>query len=331
MLHFSRAAVRNSERATQIERDKENIMKIGTGLLAQLERCGLSAKLAEQHAEVSEDARDSRLTRIEIARAYAAKDEAQVLNAHAALGWLTAQPGEVVSVGTPLDLIDEETGEVLVSGRPGAVLATPDLILVVSWLVEVCYQPDPIEPDDDLGLLAMGLAACGGRPFQVAHVALKNGDVFPRRSRVFDPAEHPSLLARIKSAASRPRIACPGSWCGSCRQRVYCGAWIARAQAALTVFVDGGEPTSLEITNENSGALATRIKDVEKASELAKEQLKAFVRHGGRCVVDGKEYYLGQREGRKTVDVKALEADGIAEKYVKQGEPFEMPGWRKVR
>jgi hypothetical protein len=312
-------------------------MKVGSGLLKQLERCGLSAKLADEHVEAGEDKHGFRNVKTEIARAWASQTMATLPESHAALAWLTSLRGSIEHVGEPLDLVDHDTGEVLVSGRPGAVVtsAHPDVeVLVVTW--QHADQFDAPEPEDDLGLLAMGLAASGGLPFRVATVALRGDEAFPRRSQVFPPAEHQALLARIRAAVSRPRIACPGDWCGSCRQSVYCPAWLARAKVALTVFAaemqpgDAGADT-LEITNENAGALAVRLKMVKAAHDLASEQLKHFVRHGGRCVVDGKEYYLGQRDGRETANVAALKADGLGEKYVKKGEPYEMPGWRKVR
>jgi len=214
-------------------------------------------------------------------------------------------------------------GEVLVSGRPGAVLDEPNT--VVAWK---CGDPRGIgEPEDDLGLIAMGLACFGGEPFQTAYVAFQGPEAFPRRSPVFEPAQHVGLMARIKAAAGRPPVAGPGDWCGACRQRLYCPAWKARTELALTVLPV--EAKSLDITNENAPALWMRIKAVEEACDLAKDQLKSFVRAGGRLEVDGKEYYLGQSDGREPADVKALKAAGLVE-YIIKGAPFERAGWRKI-
>jgi hypothetical protein len=310
-------------------------MKTGSGLLAQLERCGLSAKLADDHVEISEDASGSRKTRREITRAFHARDHAQLQEANTALRWLTSEPGDLFKVGEAVDLIDHETGEVLVTGKPGAVLAMPGL--VVAW--KMGDQFDAPEPEDDLGLIAMGLAALPGQAFRVAYVTLKGDEVFPRRSPVFEVDTHAALFDRIKTAVSQPRVACPGDWCGSCRQNIHCPSWKARSTLAMTVFtketkVSGDEepkdmviPT-LEITDENAGELALRIRAIEKACELAIEQLKAFVRRGGRCSANGKEYAAGSCDGRKTADVKALEADGLT-KYIKQGNPFETWRWKK--
>ena len=290
--------------------------------MSQLERCGLAALLSADHDETSESAERARLIRTEVTRAWEVQDPGAIPEAEAALAWLRGQSCD--RVGEPIDLVDMETGEVLVSGRPGAVLDEPNT--VVAWK---CGDPRGIgEPEDDLGLIAMGLACFDGQPFQTAYVAFQGPEAFPRRSPVFEPASHAGLMARIKAAAWRPPVACPGDWCGACRQRLYCPAWKARTELALTVLPV--EAKSLDITNENAPALWMRIKAVEEACDLAKDQLKSFVRAGGRLEVDGKEYYLGQSDGRESADVKALKAAGLVE-YIKKGDPFERAGWRKIR
>jgi hypothetical protein len=312
-------------------------MKVGSFLLGQLEKCGLSAQLAQDHAEASDDSSGFRLAKIEISRAFHANDQPIIQEADAALHWLMGEPGKIVSVGESLDLVDQTTGEVLVSGRPGAVLIDP--CMVVSWRNADAF--DESEPEDDLGLVAMGLAAsmaAGGQPFRVATLAIRCRETFPRRSPEFTSDKHPALLARIKAAVGRPRVACTGDWCGACKQSVYCPAWLARAKTALQVFdqetttavVDADGVPQLDITNENSGALSVRLKMLEKAIDLAKDQLKSHVRRGGRVVVEGKEYVPGIRDGRTTADVEALKADGLT-KYLKTGQPFEAFAWKKAR
>jgi len=310
-------------------------MKIGAHLIGQLERCGLSAQLAEDHREVGDDSKGARITRQEIGRAWAARDQAQTEEAHAALCWLSSlQARNVYGVEEELDLVDGSTGEVLVSGRPGAIIEQMDgEILVVSWVIGDHF--DYPEPEDDLGLLAMGLAADIGVGFRVGHVYLKGGEAVCRRSPMIPVEAQPALWDRILQATSRPKVACPGDWCGACRQAPYCEAWLARARTAMALLlppadvIDGVAMPQLEITSENAGELAARIKMVEAAAEMAKDQLKAAVRKGVRCVVDGKEYYARSCDSRETADVKALKADGLT-KYIKTGHPFETFGWRKA-
>ncbi|HJX53716.1 MAG TPA: hypothetical protein VJ801_13195, partial [Polyangia bacterium] len=108
-------------------------------------------------------------------------------------------------------------------------------------------------------------------------------------------------------------------------------AWKARAEVALTVLPkemrEGSE--KLEITSQNSGALMQRIKDVEAAAKMAREQLKAFVRGGGECIVDGKRLVLYSCDGRESVDMDQLKADGLA-RYIKTGSPYENSTWKKA-
>lgn len=342
-------------------------MKLGTALLKQLERCGLAAQIAEEHAEISDS--EFRETRIEIARAFHANDQAQLPEAAAALRWLATEPGTFESVGEPLDLIDATTGEVIVTGKPDVVLSSPEGVLVVSWADADWHVEN--EPEDDLGLLAMGLAAAKGRPFRVATVALRDDEAFPQRSPVIEPDKHAGLLARIKAAKSRPRVACPGEWCGACKQAPYCEAWLARAKTSLAAISnvkietvtgpDGKvvEVPQLDITNENAGEFAVQFQMAKKVLELLNDQLKAHVRRGGRCVVNGKMMTLGECKGRETVsasDLRQLVAmrtlpvgaladvaaslkdqDGYVvclkselEALVKVGDPYETPRWKNV-
>jgi hypothetical protein len=337
--------------------EREKIMKTGSFLLGQLEKCGLSAQLATDHAEASDDSSGFRLAKIEIARSYAANDQPTIPEAKAALLWLTGEPGKIVSVGESLDLVDQVTGEVLVSGRPGAVLVDP--CMVVAFRNADAF--DESEPEDDLGLVAMGLAAsmaAGGQPFRVATLAIRGMEVFPRRSPEFAPDKHPALLARIKAAVGRPRIACPGDWCGGCRQAPYCEAWIARAKTSLAVMEDMPMQTvkgndgavvevpDLDLTSDRASAVMARIKLVRKAADLAEEQVKSFVRKGGKCVVAGKEYYPGQRDGKESIRLDDLKAFAAPDKddpdelaaikeslrgLIKTGQPYEQFGWRKAR
>lgn len=308
-------------------------MKTGSHLLAQLERCGLSAELAEKHREVGDDSSGARITRQEICRAWATKDQAQTQDAHAALCWLSSLGARnVYGVGEELDLVDSD-GVVLVSGKPGAIIEQMDgEMLVVSWVVGDHF--DAPEPEDDLGLLAMGLAVDIGKGFRVGHVYLKGGEAVCRRSNVFAPEAHPALWDRIRQATNRPRVACPGDWCGGCRQAQYCPAWLARARAALTVLIgELPEGSKLELTNDNASAFAERIKLVESAVDWAKDMRNAFAARGGIVIVNDKQLVIADCEGRETVDKEALKAalGDEAKKFLKRGAAYTTPRWQKPK
>jgi len=294
--------------------------------------------LATQHREISEDSSGGRVTREEIGRAWAARDKTLDPRADKALMWLAGCHGLVHSVNEELDLTDDErkTGEVLASGKPGAVVEFADgEVLVLSWVIGSHY--DYPEPEEDLGLIAMGLAAAKGRPFRVGQVwVLDDAPAAAcRRSPLYAPESHPALWHRVRSAVSRPKIACPGQWCISCKQRIYCEAWLTRAAAALVILglevkaAKEGQIPKLDITSATASDLAERIKTVESLVDFAKPQLQAAVKSGVRCVVNGKEYYSRLADGRETADVKALKAAGLTE-YIKVGDPYETFGWRKV-
>jgi hypothetical protein len=285
-------------------------------ILRQVEQCGYSAHLSQTYREIAEDKHGTRDVRTEVKRSWAVQDQAQLPDAYAAQMWLMSigggNVGTVRSVGESLGLIDAETGDVLADGPTDAVIDTADgEVLVVSWVVGEHYNMP--EPEEDTGLVAMGLAACNGKPFKVAHVYLQDGEAFPRRSPVYPVDKHPALLARIRKAASAPRDKkCTGTWCAHCKQAQYCTAWLARAQAATVAMTaelvlngDGEVEAApgFELTNENASAFYERLEIVGKACEFGDSLAKSFVRKGGRIVFDGKMMYMAQRNGRKTVSV----------------------------
>jgi hypothetical protein len=148
----------------------------------------------------------------------------------------------------------------------------------------------------------------------------------PRWSRVFEPDEHAALLARVKAAASREAVPTPGEHCGSCWQRRHCHAWQAREGQALALIE---QDRSLVVTDDNAGQIMARVKAVKEAAETAEAIVKAHVRNGGWCMVDGKAMVLSTCKGRESVDVNAIKAAGLTQ-YLRQGSPYERTSWKKT-
>ena len=329
-------------------------------LLRQIEQCGWAAHLAETHREIAEDKHGARPVKQEIARAWAVRGQAELVDADAAVRWLMSEPGQVEQVGGHMDMVDTESGEVLASGNVGAVIVTPEGVLVVAWVVGERYNYP--EPEEDLGLLAMGLAACKGGSFRVAHVYLQDGEAFPRRSPVFLPEAHGALLDRIRKAANTPRDRkCPGTWCTHCRVAPYCTAWLARAQAASVamttdlVLSDEGEVEAapgFELTTENAAAFSERLELLGKVYDYANDLRDAYVRRGGVIMLGGKQLVMSPRAGRVTVTTSEFKPvlaklDAMVERgesashselvllatefeaTVKAGNPYEVPTWKK--
>lgn len=337
---------------------------IAAHILRQVEQCGWAGHLSQEHRERREDKNGTRDVRTEIMRSWAVNDQAQLPDAHAAQMWLmsiaSGDDANVRSVGESLDLLDAETGEVLAGGRTDAIIDTADgEVLVVAWVVGEHY--DMPEPEEDLGLVAMGLAACNGKPFKVAHVYLRDGEAFPRRSPVFPVSDHPALLTRIRKAAGAPRIPCPGSWCGHCRMAHHCVTWMAKAKAALVAMTNELVLNSegkieaapgFELSPENAGPFAERLELLGKVYDFAKDLRDQYVRRGGVVMLDGKQLVMSQRSGRVTVttsEFKPLldglkewgkkEAPAVAavvaqfvtsfEATIKTGNPYDQPAWKK--
>lgn len=300
---------------------------IRPSLLQRAEVCGLVPVLAEKYPETGDAAdRGSEIHR-EIQRAWNAGEESRVPEAKAALEWLGLNAVGQLRFEEKVELIDTDSMETITEGTPD-VVASPDTdgtTLVIDW--KTGRAENVTEPDDNLQLIAYGLAACDGGPFRCVLAFLDGDKVDARWSRIFDTAEHPALLARVKAAATRDPSAHPGEHCGSCWQRRYCHAWQAREGQALALIE---ADRSLAVTDENAGQIMARAKAVKEAADAAEAIVKAHVRNGGRCIVDGKELSISTCKGRESADVAAIKAAGLVQ-YLKQGADYERASWRKVK
>jgi len=292
-------------------------------LLQRAEVCGLVPVLAEKYPETGDAADRGTAIHAEIVRAYAKPSLADAPETKAAIDWLrpNALGYEVCFEGKVALLDDLDT---VTEGTPDVVMRSADLAVVIDW--KTGRAENVPEPDDNLQLIAYGLAVCDGGPFRCVLVFLDGGKADARWSRVFEPSEHPALLARVKAAATREPVAHPGEWCGSCWQRRYCDAWKARESQAIAL-IDADR--ALAVTDENAGQIMARAKAVKEAAEAAEAIVKAHVRNGGRCVVDGKELSLSMCKGRETADTKALKEAGLTQ-YLRQGADYERATWKKA-
>jgi hypothetical protein len=296
---------------------------IRPSLLQRAEVCGLVPVLSERYPETGDAADRGTAIHAEIVRAYTHPSMCDAHETRAAINWLrpNALGYEVFFEGKVALLDDLDT---VTEGTPDVVMRSNDLVVVIDWKTG---RPENVpEPDDNLQLIAYGLAVCDGGPFRCVLVFLDGDKADARWSRVFEPSEHPALLARVKSAANREPAAHPGEWCGSCWQRRYCDAWKSRESQAIALI---DSDRSLAVTDENAGQIMARAKAVKEAAEAAEAIVKAHVRGGGRCVVDGKVLSLSVCKGRETADVKAIREAGLTQ-YLRQGADYERATWKKA-
>jgi hypothetical protein len=233
--------------------------------------------------------------------------------------------GQAIAVERFVSLIDPDTMDTITEGTPDLVANDENVDTIVDW--KSGRSENVAEPNDNLQLIAYGLAVCNGGPFRCALVFLDGDKADARWSRVFEADEHAWLLSRVKAAASAEASAHPGEHCGSCWQRRYCHAWQAREGQALAL-IDGDR--SLTVTDENAGAIMARAKAVKEAAETAEAIVKAHVRNGGKCIVDGKELSISTCKGRESADVAAIKAAGLVQ-YLKQGADYERASWKKTK
>lgn len=147
---------------------------------------------------------------------------------------------------------------------------------------------------------------------------------------LLDSDEAADLWRRVVIAATKRPEATPGPWCDRCFERAHCPARLLPALAGpaapeLAPFVEGGP----ELTPETAATGLRVIAAMRDVADRAEEHLRAAVRAGLRMEVGGKVYGPSFVKGRQSVDAAALERDGLAEQYMKQGAPYERWGWRR--
>jgi hypothetical protein len=299
---------------------------IRPSLLNRAEVCGLVPLLAEQCPETSEAAAFGRAVHAEIVAAYQAGRSATIPEAQAALDFIEATFRDCrLSLEQKVQLLNG-WGETVTEGTPDLVALLDDGTRVtIDWKTG---RPDNVPaPDDNLQLMAYGLAVSRGAAFKTALVFLSGDRYEARWSEVYRPQDHPAVYARVLKAASAKPEANPGDHCGACYQRLFCPSWQSRLQTALAVIDKTGD---LTVDDKVASALIQRVYAVREAAELAENLVKAHVRGGGACIVDGETYRPSMQPGRETADLKAMKADGL-DKYVKRGADFEKWRWTKVK
>lgn len=148
---------------------------------------------------------------------------------------------------------------------------------------------------------------------------------------LLDSEEAADLWRRVMIAAAKPPAATPGPWCDRCFERAHCPARLLPAMAGplateLAPFTAGGP----ELTPERAAEGLRVIAAMREVADRAEEQIRAEVRAGLRLEVGGKVYGPSFQKGRSSIDAAALERDGLAAQYTKQGKPFERWSWRRA-
>jgi hypothetical protein len=295
------------------------------------ELCGLAPALAEKYPEENDYSQEGKAFHAEIAGGDAPEisDEAA-----AAIAWVRENLTGELRFEQHVKLFDPETMQVITEGTPDLVAGPGEYggMSVVDWKKKGQFFAGYLQsPDEKLQTIAYGLAICEGRPFRVAIVLLDGKKAEALWSRVFQHDEHPALLARVRAAANREPVPHLGHQCSRCYQRQYCHAWLAQMQTALApLAAKDQDPGNLVLNAELATELSTRIDFAEDWLKAAKAARNDFVRSGGVCRVGDKVLTLPIRSGKNTADDKALEAAGLGQ-YIKQGEPYEFPTWKKVK
>jgi hypothetical protein len=316
------------------------------------EKCALAPRLAEQYPETSAAAERGGVIHREIARALTAlrssnaePGRAALLGdlspeAVAAVEWALRTFGHALSqfhVEETLTLSDPETGAMLTEGTPDLVVVSAGELHCIDWKTGDHERVPPVE--ENMQLMAYAAAASlhyditPGRayivPVQAHIVSVRGGKARHEPGPLWGPDDIWRILDRIRAIQAKEPAAAPGPHCQDCWQRPVCPSYRERAITALSV-IQRQPTTELALTDEEASALKERhdmAADVLKQVDL---MLKGHVQQGGRVVANGKEWRPQMIPGRKTADVRALEAAGLTQ-YVREGEPYERWTWVRAR
>lgn len=299
------------------------------------EKCALSHVLAEQFPEASEYTEAGNLVHETVANSL---ELGHMPNDRACADAVRAIRAEynVLGIETPLSLIDHETAEVISAGTTDVVARhREDGILTI--IDHKTGRPERVTPArDSLQLHAYGLAAAfaaGENRYAVVISHIVDGKFwFGERYIVDGDEEMWAIFTRIKKAVGRSKQekkeAYRGSHCDSCFQQSHCPAYILPAYEGAGALEPITKPGGL--TKDNAVRALRALEAIQTAGKVVDARLRAFVRDSGPIVDGDRQWGPSVVSGRRSgPGVSELERLGMTH-LIKQGEPQERFGWRKV-
>jgi hypothetical protein len=335
MLHFSRAAVRNSERATQIERDKENIMQ-RCSALPKFFACGQSL------GEESDDATDAtpavehdnpaahvgtathEVLRLHLGDAF---DPAMVEHICAGHGVDQGEVWPLVNVGKKIlaelglgkpTAMEQELSDGDLSGHPDAEWVQPGQYVIGDWKTSRLDGSYYHQLMGYAWLRHDSIRACGGRCLLFASW-LRDGTV-ERYLATTETVE--AWHAEYKAlAAQRDRPFVTGGHCTYCQRASDCPAQHEDLRQALAT-IDGD--AALDVSKLDGPTVARvhrKLKMLASVKEKWDEALKVRIKSLGPVDCgDGHTLAVVEENGKREVDTaaawpiltKELDADEMA-------------------
>lgn len=255
-------------------------------------------------------------------------------DARAVLGWIADNLAGASELRAQqgVRLLDPDTGGLLTEGTPDLVAVSGDAVTVIDYKKrEQMLAGRLATPDDNLQLHAYALAEVmrlDARAYVVTLLLFGDGEAEALSSEVYTPETWGPVLGAIRRIQDQqeenPR-ATTGAHCLACYPRAHCPAWLLPAAPAELEPLT--KPGGLTAENRGRALLATIA--LEELAAKAKEALKADVAANGPIVVGDRKWAPVVMPGRAGVDTKALERDGLLEKYTRKGRPFEQHRWVK--
>jgi hypothetical protein len=235
---------------------------------------------------------------------------------------------------TAVRLCDPDAGDLITEGTADVLWMTGASLTVLDVKTG---RPEFLPPiDDSLQLHAYALGAAlelGAEEYRIGYAIIEPE---PRLvwSRVFPAAEWNPILERIKVAAARPPKAVIGPHCDGCFQRKRCPSWLLPAYSGESVLAPFTRPSGLTI--DNAAWALQAVGAIRTALKIAEAQLQDFAREHGGIVSDGQTWAPQMRRGRRSISIADCDSAGRtaeleAAGLVKQGQPYEVFGWKRSK
>lgn len=301
--------------------------------------CSLAPHLSDRFADRSEAASyGSEVDRIVVlglkGHSGVFGDPKALLDATACIDWVEREltsKGWALRIQEKVRLYDLDTGGLLTEGTPDIVALKGDEVIIVDLKKREQYWAGRLDDIDvDLQTHAYALAnviSAGAKRYRKAFLLFGDGQVQAMWSQDYEEKDWLPIIAEIRQLELRDVKPTRGTHCLSCYPRQHCPAWLLPEGGVETALVPLSKPGGL--TNENAYQALELYKRAEDLMDKVGEQLKDFARKNGGIVAGDRKWAPVLMPGRKSANVAALEAAGLAE-YVREGGRYEQFRWLRA-
>lgn len=264
-------------------------------------------------------------------------DEPSHPDALACVNWLrTTFPPEGYEYRAQEKLQLWQGDELVTEGTPDCVVISRHWggrVIILDWKSAPQWWSGRLaHPNRNLQTHSYGIAAVvefGAAVYQPILVTFHDGEVEPIMGDPVNADGWQPVLARIVAVQKAERRYIVGPHCKACYSSDRCPAWLAPSSQLETELAPLAQPGGL--TAENAPAALLAYERMRELTEKVGDILENYVTQHGPIVVGDKQWGPVPTKGRGGVDVEALKAAGLYEKFYRPGRMGVSKRWTKVK